>query len=59
MNSSETSEVSMKTNLTREEIIKRIKALPRSPIRHTREQLRKRFQELVITHPPKRSKNAV
>ncbi len=33
MNSSETSEVSMKTNLTREEIIKRIKAHPRSLLR--------------------------
>jgi hypothetical protein len=49
----------MKTNLTREEIIKRIKAHPKPLIRLTREQLIKRFQELAITNPPKKPKNAV
>ncbi len=49
----------MKTYLTREEIIERIKAHPRPSKYLTRDQIRQRIQELAITNPPKRPKNAV
>lgn len=49
----------MKTNLNTEQIQERIKALPRNPKYLTREQIRQRIQELAITNPPKRPKNAV
>ena len=49
----------MKTYLTREQIIERIKALPRNPKYLTREQIRQRIQELAKTNPPKKPKNAV
>jgi hypothetical protein len=49
----------MKKYLTREQIIERIKAQPRSSKYLTREQIRQRIQELAITNPSKRPKNAL
>lgn len=49
----------MKTYLTNEQIIDRLKAQPRPSKYFTREQIRQRIQELAITNPPKRPKNAV
>ena len=49
----------MKIYLTREQIHERIKAQPRPSNYLTREQIRQRIQELAITNPPKRLKNAV
>jgi hypothetical protein len=46
----------MQTHLTREQILERIKALPRNPKHLTRAQIRQRLEELAITNPPKRLK---
>lgn len=47
----------MKIDLTKEEIIERLKAHPRPSKYLTREQIRQRVQELAMTNPPKRPKN--
>lgn len=47
----------MKTYLTREEIIERLKAHPRPSKYLTREQIKQRIQELAIANPPKSPKN--
>jgi hypothetical protein len=49
----------MKTYLTKEQIIERIKAQPRPSKYLTREQIKQRIQELAITNPPKRLKSAL
>jgi hypothetical protein len=49
----------MKTYLTREQIVERLKAQPKPSKYLTREQIRQRIQELAITNPPKRLKNAL
>lgn len=49
----------MRTYLTREQIVERLKAQPKSSKYLTREQIRQRIQEQAITNPPKRTKNVV
>ena len=49
----------MKTYLTREQIVERLKTQPRPSKYLTREQISQRIQELAITNLPKRPKNAV